>query len=227
MNIICDVAGQLEALETLVSGMPKDDVVLVGDLVDRGPDSKGVIEWAMQNAETVLMGNHEHMMLDWLQNTGIYDEGLWHMNGGYYTMNSYGAKDNMSIDAVKKLIPVDHLAWLKALPTYLDRDGWMVTHAPIDPAMTFEQCLSVENMAGPQLHSVIWNRGVPERIPGKIQVSGHNSMWGYREFKDSLSKEPWGYCLDTTADKLITGINTKTMELFAARYPQTKKEADH
>jgi serine/threonine protein phosphatase 1 len=87
-NIIADIGGNFDALMRLLSKMPDDKVISLGDMVDRGPDSKAVIDWFMSNGHAVI-GNHEHMMLDHCRKTGYYESGIWELNGGCTTLASY------------------------------------------------------------------------------------------------------------------------------------------
>lgn len=112
LAIITDIHGCYKTLLALVAKLPADcDIVVLGDMVDRGPDSKGVIEWCMKNAKAVTLGNHEHMMLDFLQNVipaghSQYDHGIWMYNGGTDCMNSFDGK-----------VPEAVEEWLSKLPT--------------------------------------------------------------------------------------------------------------
>ena len=91
---IGDIHGFLNALEALVefvSPSSDDTLITVGDYVDRGPDSVGVIEWLIQKFDdgqlVPLRGNHDIMMLDALD--GGDWAGGWESFGGYRTLESY------------------------------------------------------------------------------------------------------------------------------------------
>jgi len=227
MNIICDVAGQWDTFHKLMLKMPPDDLVLVGDIVDRGPDSRQMIEYCMAQDPAitdVLMGNHEHMMIDFLEQTHIYDTGLWiTYNGGRATMKSYGAKEDMSIGEVMNLVPKEHLVWLKSRPLFLEKtEGdrtFLITHGPLHAFMSMEASLVIERKGLLNDQSVIWNRSEPKKLEGVTQVFGHNSPWGFREFSDEGDDKPWAYCLDTTASRILTGLNTKEMKIYTEDYP--------
>src|SRR5882757_8068391 len=100
-NVIGDIAGNYKTMLALIAKMPPDATVLsLGDPNDRGPRSKEVIEWLMNNGKLV-QSNHAHMMVDcWKQimmpgaQPRYYDDGLWSANGGDKTVISYG--DSMS-----------------------------------------------------------------------------------------------------------------------------------
>lgn len=110
MIVIGDIAGQYEVLLELSREFPNREILSLGDMVDRGPDSKSVLNF-FKNHKAIL-GNHEHMMIDawetslFLANKGIninnfsreklgsfrpyYTLGLWiEFNGGGNTLNSY------------------------------------------------------------------------------------------------------------------------------------------
>ncbi len=89
-NIIGDIAGNFKTLEALLAKMPAGKVISLGDMVDRGPRSKEVLEYVKTNGEAVL-ANHEHMMLDEYLGgrTMVYGGGVWLNNGGWSTMLSF------------------------------------------------------------------------------------------------------------------------------------------
>lgn len=121
-------------------------IVHLGDYVDRGPDSRGVVDQVMafekrfDNDPAVevvsLMGNHEQMMLDAYDADNAVDGGMWWAQGGAETATSYGARDTGWRDAV----PKEHVSWMRRLPGMLfDRERKLVfVHAGIEPA-TFPQ----------------------------------------------------------------------------------------
>ncbi|WP_370073216.1 metallophosphoesterase [Novosphingobium sp. THN1] len=100
---IGDIHGRLDLFEQLLARIDADDasrgaadttLILLGDLVDRGPDSRGVIERAMQLMATgkvrILAGNHEEMMLGSLRDEETMRHFLRH--GGRETLFSYGLR---------------------------------------------------------------------------------------------------------------------------------------
>lgn len=105
MSIIAigDIHGcplSLDALLEKVAPTAEDTLLFIGDYIDRGPDSKGVIDRLIKlNDEhncIFLRGNHEELLLGYLDR-GEYD--LWAINGGIQTLASYGLMgegDNLS-----------------------------------------------------------------------------------------------------------------------------------
>lgn len=132
---IGDIHGCLDKLTRLVqrcrrrAGERETRFVLLGDYVDRGPDSRGVIAFVreLQRAGEIiaLRGNHEAMMLD-AARTG--EHLLWLFNGAAQTLASYRA------EAASDL-PEEDLAWLDALPRFFDDGRRYFVHAGINPAV--------------------------------------------------------------------------------------------
>ena len=106
-------------------------------MVDRGPNSADVIAWAMKDRRvTALMGNHEHMLLDYYAGGGCYSESSWAYNGGAATRESY--MRNYGDDRP----PESHLTWLKRLPVLYRNDNLIATHAPINHRLSIEQAVA-------------------------------------------------------------------------------------
>lgn len=238
MNIIGDVAGQYDALMRLIDKMPKDEILLVGDLVDRGPKSKEVVEWAKSTPGVrVIRGNHEDLMNDHLFDLGNYPRDCWIWNGGQHTIDSYSVKDvdGTVIGPTDLVLMSNHGRWLNQQPLFYESDDLLVTHAPI--ARYFENWKDCLKDDGAFEHGgyVLWNRGMPCRRE-KFQVFGHNSMWGLcwmvdgvmtrlkvedelkpraeRKFASTKPEKAWGVCLDNSRSKVLTGMHWPSCEIF-------------
>jgi serine/threonine protein phosphatase 1 len=138
---IGDVHGCLGKLLRLLKHCERDAdgrphrLVFVGDYIDRGPDSRGVLTLLMQAqrerpGEVVcLRGNHEALMLEAL---GTGDPILWLMNGASETLVSYG------IDDPERLPPED-VRWVAALPVSFDDGLRYFVHAGVNPDRPLDQ----------------------------------------------------------------------------------------
>jgi serine/threonine protein phosphatase 1 len=141
---------QLRDLEAEIAGDSLDIegekwLVTLGDHIDRGPDSRACIEHVMGPAPTgfqrfALLGNHEQIMLDFLENP--YTHAYWLEEGGAETLGSYGLAvpadgrvPNTIRDQLAAAIPPGHVAFLRALPVYLSLPGWLFVHAGIRPGI--------------------------------------------------------------------------------------------
>lgn len=115
-------------------------MVMLGDYVDRGPNSRQVMEclmnWSSQLLPLVaLKGNHEAMMWECCRN--LSDTDRWLKNGGDQTLLSYGPSAANSTDL--SVVPVAHLQWIAALPAmYVDQHRIYV-HAGVDPKLALDQ----------------------------------------------------------------------------------------
>lgn len=164
---IGDIHGHSLALKRLVEVLQpteRDAVVMLGDYVNRGPDSRGVIEILLELQKRCqlvpILGNHEEMMLE--SRNSIHAENCWRHDGGDATLASYGN------DLAIANIPEEHWAFLGAcLPSYETKD-FIFTHAnyawhsPIDKqSPTDLRWLSIEE-SKPRAH-----------ISGKTVILGH------------------------------------------------------
>ncbi len=117
--------GPLRALLTLLHPEPADTLVFLGDYIDRGPDSRGVIDFllALPNAPVFLKGNHEDLLLHALAGK---DVATWIYNGGTATLHSYGGIDR---------IPPAHLAFFRQLRLFHETPNALCVHAGLQPGL--------------------------------------------------------------------------------------------
>lgn len=106
-------------------------IVTLGDYIDRGPDSKGVIDILRSRPDIIkLVGNHEGMLIDAFDKRSPTDYYNFEMNGGFATLKSFGVK---RVDD----IPGDYIQFLKSGARYYYEDGLRVyVHAGINPNIT-------------------------------------------------------------------------------------------
>ncbi|KAB2958830.1 MAG: serine/threonine protein phosphatase [Candidatus Methylomirabilis oxygeniifera] len=130
--VIGDIHGCLEPLDRLMAQLPlseTDEVIFLGDYVDRGSDSKEVIDYllTLRGRYTFLMGNHERMFLDFLQGK---ERALFLYNGGTATLESYGGLGR---------IPAAHLSFLDRLRLYYETRDCFFVHAGIRPGIPLQE----------------------------------------------------------------------------------------
>jgi serine/threonine protein phosphatase 1 len=123
---IGDIHGCSQALEAIaeeIQPAADDTLVLLGDYVDRGPDSRGVLEFVLKLEKRCrmmpLLGNHELMLLDALQNPQVI--GPWLECGGGATVKSY--------DGRLSNIPEEHLAFIRRCKRYYELPQHFFVHA--------------------------------------------------------------------------------------------------
>jgi serine/threonine protein phosphatase 1 len=177
--VIGDVHGKLSLLDRLIGKTGyqagADRLVFIGDLIDRGENSRGVVERALElkkqspHLVTVIRGNHEEMMISALSASA--DEAaekseLWYFNGGIETLQSY------MTDEGKLDLPEEHFNFLASLPTWHEDEHAIYVHAAM-----------IESADGTFAHpgsdpdnlELLWsrNRRFFAEYQGKLAVFGH------------------------------------------------------
>ncbi len=148
-----DVHGCLDRLVALhrsiaadLAARPVEQSVLIhlGDYVDRGPDSAGVVgllagDVAPRVSRRVdLRGNHEVMMTAALSGDPRWIEG-WLANGGNATLESYRASPDDAPEQWTKAVPVEHRAWIEARALTQCEGGYLFVHAGIRPGRALDR----------------------------------------------------------------------------------------
>ncbi|MEL6364959.1 MAG: metallophosphoesterase family protein [Pseudomonadota bacterium] len=203
---IGDVHGRLDLLEEMFATIDADahgrgeaHVILLGDLVDRGPDTAGVLEACLKRRDAdprtqFLRGNHEQALLDFLD--GAEGSDVWLEWGGLETAASYWvAASGLDLDelreALKQKIPASHLDFIRTLPLYTEIGDYIFVHAGLRPGVPLEE---------QEADDLLWIRSefhkAPEAAPGRVVVHGH-----HRQRK--IANEPGRIGVDTGA--VLTG----------------------
>jgi len=116
----------------------------IGDYVDRGPDSRGVVALLaagdpIAGVPTVnLMGNHERTMLDALGGAGASMTD-WMISGGKEALASWGGSHEAPRETWASWVPADHTAWLAALAHRHRLDGYLFAHAGVRPGVALDE----------------------------------------------------------------------------------------
>ena len=208
---IGDIHGCLTALDTLlgfVAPTPDDRLVFLGDYVDRGPDSKGVlnrlIELHSRGHVVCLRGNHEIMMLAGRE--GRDDFRFWMSFGGLEALNSYAPPDGgVSLDN----IPYSHWQFVsKTCVDWHETETHIFVHAGLHPD------LPLERQPSEWLHwqalSSQWHR---PHVSGKTMICGHTQQ------HDGVPLRLLGACcIDTAAcsNGWLTCLDVETFEYWQA-----------
>ncbi|MGA9865127.1 MAG: metallophosphoesterase family protein [Acetobacteraceae bacterium] len=150
-----DVHGCLERLRAMHGAIAEDiarrpaasvTLVHIGDYVDRGPDSAGVLDRLAAappppGVGTVvnLLGNHEAMMLDAVTLRTPAAARLWLANGGEATLRSFGLGDTDDPAAWAACLPADRVGFLRALAVTHRAGGYVFVHAGLRPGLLIAQ----------------------------------------------------------------------------------------
>ena len=186
----------IEAVRKHVSGR-LGKLVFLGDYVDRGPDSRQIVEILMRaEARThavCLKGNHEEMMVAAVR-SGDLD--FWLRNGGKATLASYGGELND--------IPNEHIQWLEGLRFAVSDQHRIYVHAGLMPGVPLakqaeENCLWIRE----RFLKADRAKDFPDR---KHVVHGHSPVWEGKPEPSTPELLPHRTNLDTAA--YATGILT-------------------
>lgn len=187
-----DIHGELEKLDELLEQMPLregDRLVFLGDYIDRGPDSHGVIDRLIslnQSYECVfLLGNHESMFLDFLgwTDAAYFGGDAFLLNGGDRTLSGYGYFDREDTRRESFRLPKVHEDFLLGLRLSYVESGYFFVHAGISQdALRSEDPTYALRNSRPE--DILWNRTSGE-LPhdlGLTMVYGHtpNEDFGVR-----------------------------------------------
>jgi serine/threonine protein phosphatase 1 len=185
-----DIHGRLDLLETMLVLIARDaqarestrhkTLVFVGDYVDRGPDSRGVVERLIKDPlegfdTHFLKGNHEAILLDFLEDPWRLDH--WLMNGGDATMRSYGvdierlaglgAPPEIWRNTFADALPDTHLAFFRDLKLSVSFGDYLFVHAGVRPGVPLEAQSEADLI---WIRAPFLDHGAPF---GKIVVHGH------------------------------------------------------
>ncbi len=205
---IGDIHGCLTALKTLVGSLPltdQDTLVLLGDYVDRGPDSRGVIDWALNYAGpaklVTLRGNHEVMMLDAREAVERFFS--WQHFGGEETLSSYEFTDGSDW---QQSVPKSHWEFLENTAPYYANETQIFVHASVKPKKPLDE----------QDDRVLYWKKVSKPKPYSSEhlvVSGHTTQYDgdIADFGHTLLIDTYAY-----GDEWLTGINADSLQFWQA-----------
>jgi serine/threonine protein phosphatase 1 len=171
--VIGDIHGCLDMLQELIYKIKwdpaHDRLIFIGDYIDRGENSKGVIDFILQLKENssliqCLIGNHEQMFLDYL--SGVDPQSSL-LNGGFSTLKSYEEVRRSHNDP---LIPSSHLQFFSTLLPMVELEQYYIVHAGFRPHIKIQD---------QDLNDMIWIR--EEFIYsyydfGKVVIFGHTPL---------------------------------------------------
>jgi serine/threonine protein phosphatase 1 len=183
-----DIHGRLDLLERAIAAIHRDVeeqgpaalTITLGDYVDRGPESRGVVDRLIDNpfptSYVALKGNHETLLEDFLTDpaTGPY----WYQQGGGPTLQSYGirvgglwgANFATARDQLQAALPLAHLQFLRSLKISFTRGKYFFCHAGVRPGVPLDR-QSEDDM--------LWIRDEflsSSKAFGKIVVHGHTPV---------------------------------------------------
>lgn len=204
----CDTA--LRTLLGLIAPTQADTVVLLGDLVDRGPNTADVLEQVCtlrrQCRVIVLRGNHEEMMLAALDGRGWF---MWTQCGGAEALESYG-------DDVRN-IPDAHRELLEATVDYWETSSAICVHANVEPGVPLPDqhwnSLRWLHLGGDEPPYDAHHRVICGHTP---QASGRPLVRpGWVGLDTDCQRGGWLTCLDVDANRVYQANESGDVRQFA------------
>jgi serine/threonine protein phosphatase 1 len=189
---------------------PEDTIVTLGDYIDRGPDSRGVLDQLLALARRChlvpLLGNHEEAALDALRDKAALRK--WLTLGGADTLRSYGWVSGAARRAVADWIPEPHRRFLANCLPYYEVRSHLFVHAGFLPE------LPLDEQPGLALR---WRTTDPQSArphhSGKVAVVGHT-----RQLGGEVLNLGFLVCIDTNCARggWLTGLDTDTGQIWQA-----------
>lgn len=221
--IIGDVHGCFDTLQALLAKLPKDaKVVFAGDLIDRGPKSREVVEFVRNSGYQCVRGNHEQMMLD--EGLRPRFSGIWLPNGGDSTLQSYKRRIHipdyplpayeLAEDEFKA-----HMQWLSQLPVYLEfpdvknEEGrhLVVSHSNIGKFWKYRNDPARKQMFE---QNVMWDRSQIRDEPTIYNVVGHTPIQYGPRITKIYANVDTGCCFRLEGYGVLTALRFPEMEVI-------------
>ena len=183
-----------------VSPTRSDTIVTLGDYIDRGPDSRGVIDQLLDLDRRcrliALRGNHEQMLLDAHADPSAM--GIWSLNGGDATLDSYGV-------ATRDDIPAEHLDFIRRTTLVFETAEHFCVHASYDANRPLTE----------QDREVLLWRHLDELVP-EPHISGKIGFVGHTPMLDDVFDLGHLVCLDTGCGKggRLTALDLVSRQLW-------------
>jgi len=171
---IGDIHGCSRTLHKMIEEVlllrPADTLYILGDLIDRGHDSRGILDYLLQLRGDgydiqAIRGNHEEMLLYAVDDLSAHK--IWYGNGGWATLREFG------VDSPEE-IPQRYIEYITSLPYYIESGDYICVHAGLD--FTTEDPLRDTSR-----QYMLWARDSDcqvdaTKIDGRILVTAHTVM---------------------------------------------------
>jgi len=232
--IIGDVHGEYKTLLALVSKLPKDaELIFVGDLIDRGAQSREVIAFVRENNHRAVLGNHEELMINYGTSfTKTYPRSTnpgflhnWYNNGGDATLFSYGLlkydkKEGMQCVENPAMFKqfLDDIEWLKSLPLYIELPQ-KINNKPV--VVTHAGCGDVwqhhDSLDGKETFReyVLWNRKDPKPTSEIYNIFGHTPVEFGVEIEEHFANVDTGCYIKKHGYNTLSAFCVETQEVVS------------
>ena len=226
---IGDVHGRLDLLTRLHALIAADAaeasarrrmIVYLGDYIDRGPDSRGVIELLLQTRlpgfeHVPLFGNHEDFLLQFLEHAEVGPN--WCAYGGSATLASYGVRPPSGFTphaadfetarrALADELPSTHIDFLRGLKLTHTEGGYLFVHAGVKPGVA---------LADQQAEDLLWIRGEFLESPddfGACVVHGHTIVETPEQHTNRIAIDTGAFATGTLTALVLEGTERRFIQ---------------
>jgi len=214
---IGDIHGCYRAFDSLIGRIKptsSDRLVILGDMIDRGPDSRGVLDRLIELQEQCqlvpLLGNHEEMLL--AAREGKSDLRYWKKFGGQETLDSYGRLSDC------REIPWSHIYFIQHCRLFLETDTEIFVHAGVAPSFQMDQQSSLDLLWKPLKYD-----DVSPHYSGKTVIVGHTPQSDGQVLDIGFLK-----CIDTYchAGGWLTALDTNSGHIWQANQKDEVREGN-
>ena len=182
--VVGDIHGRSDLLEDLLERLGPLPLLVTGDVCDRGPCTREVIETLVRRDAWGVRGNHEEWVLAWLRGMGFDPIALNPIFGGEATLTSYGvqARTAREVEDERWRVPVRHREWLSSLPLVIDlqvqQEKYWLVHGgvPDHPALQgIAPSMIVPFFVENSPDALMWVHTPPEYVvdAGRPVIMGH------------------------------------------------------
>lgn len=185
--VVGDIHGRRDLLAALLDRLGNLPVLVMGDVCDRGPDTKGVIDLLIARGARGVRGNHEEWLLRWARRQGFDSSALHAGIGGRATLDSYGCRGTTprEIEAEAWNVPPDHVRWLEGLATAVDLrvagERYWLVHAGLPGRRDLSHLAPADVVPWLVRHhplDLLWSCTPPSDVPSvdRTVIMGHVPM---------------------------------------------------
>lgn len=208
IGVIGDIHGCIKTLQAVYKKLinETDEIYTVGDLIDRGPSSKDVVQFCVDKNIKFTKGNHEDMLIEAVEHPSENNIFMHYKNGGTKTSKSYINKTAMDsypeyFDTIKSS---GHYDYLRHLPLTYDFPKVIISHAGI--------------VEGGDRETILWNKTIALQQLDKLQIIGHTPFRSYLYYEDYYINIDTGCVYDNKLTGIVVDIHTgkliKTFEEY-------------
>jgi serine/threonine protein phosphatase 1 len=217
----CDLLKRMHSLirDELRRDKPADwRIIHIGDYVDRGPDSKGVLDFLLDQCARdprviALAGNHDLGFLEFLAAPSAY--GLFAHNGGGETARSYGVELRLgnaqdlrsSHAALAQAVPPEHVGFLRGLPRSVSFGDFLFCHAGIHPGVALD---------AQDPEDLVWIREAFLDFPGlhpKVIVHGHTPAYPVELLPNRVNVDTKAFATSRLTAFVVEGGDKRILEV--------------